>query len=482
MNPFREVAVVAALGALCTPALGAPSGHDRHIANIERGLRPAQALAGRRVPVSTIFGEMRRLHVPGVSVAVLDQGRIAWAKGYGVVTPGGAAVTPETLFQAASISKPVAAFGAMTLVQSGKLALEGNVNTYLRSWQLPPGPDGASVSLLQLLSHTGGLSVSGFPGYAPEVPVPTLLQVLDGTAPANTAPVRVSAAPGAAWRYSGGGYTVLQQLMADVAQQDFATAMQARVLQPLGMASSRFSQPADAAILARAALPHSSAGQPYPGGPSTYPELAAAGLWTTPSDLARFALGVQAAVAGHSTVLQGEHAARMLKPVLNGYALGFEVSGSGAATAFAHGGSNRGYQNYLYGFANGGRGAVVMTNGDAGDELARATMRAIAAEYGWPSYQTVMRKAIPIPEQMAQQMAGKYAIPGLGDFDITVKDGQPIFWIKAGQGEPLYRESGTQFFVLSQALALRFDALPGATGSIVAGAFDVRFARVTVAK
>lgn len=451
---------------------------DRHIANIEKGLRPAQALAGAPVQMSTLSDEMQRLHVPGMSVAVIRQGRLAWAKGYGVITPGGAAVTPDTLFQAASISKPVAAFGAMTLVQAGKIDLRADVNRQLRGWKLPPGQNGATVTPMQLLSHTAGTSVSGFPGYAPGSAVPTVLQVLDGIAPANTAPVRVQAPPGSAWQYSGGGYTVIQQLIEDTSRQPFATYMQARVLAPLGMNASRFAQPAGADILARAALPHDSSGKPYAGGPSTYPELAAAGMWTTPSDLARFAIGVQNAAAGRSRVLEQSTARTMLTPVKNGYALGFEISGQGAATAFAHGGSNRGYQNYLYAFVGGGDGAVIMTNGDAGDELARATLRAIASEYGWPSYKTIMRSAAPVDAAMLKQMTGKYAIPGLGDFDITADNGKPIFWLKAGQGEPLYRQDATRFFVLSQQLELTFDALPGDTGTIVSGPFDVKFQRV----
>jgi CubicO group peptidase (beta-lactamase class C family) len=460
---------------LSLPAIATGLDQDRHIANVERGLRPAQAIAGSPVPVSHISDEMRRLHVPGLSIAVIDDGRLAWAKGYGVVTPGGPRVTSDTLFQAASISKPVTAFGAMIMVQSGKLDLSRDVNSYLRSWTLPSA--GSTVTPGQLLSHTAGFNVSGFPGYAPGVPVPTVLQVLDGLTPANTAPVRIEAPPGSAWRYSGGGYTVLQQLMTELAGKPFDTYMQEQVLTPLGMSSSNFSQPASAQTLARAALPHDGSGRPHPGGPSTYPELAAAGMWTTPTDLARFTLGVQAALSGKSAVLDQERARNMLTAVRNGYALGFEVSGSGAAASFAHGGSNRGYQNYLYGFVDGRRGAVVMTNGDAGDQVARATMRAIAAEYHWPSYQTVMRTAKPIPAKMARAMAGTYAIPGLGTFDITVKAGKPVFWLKAGQGEALYRESDTRFFVLSQALELQFDALPGDTGRIVSGPFDVAFAR-----
>lgn len=478
MTRLQRFTALQVLAALSFQVAAATPDEVRHIANIEQGLRPAQALVGMPVPLSTLKNEMRRLHVPGLSIAVVDGGRLAWAKGYGVLGPSGAPVTPETLFQAASISKPVAAFGAMTLVQSATLDLQADVNTKLRSWQLPEGAGEAPVSLLQLLSHTGGLNVSGFPGYAPGQAVPTLLQILDGTGPAITAPIRIVSPPGTGWQYSGGGYTVLQQLITDVAGQDFNTVMQTRVLRPFGMTSSSFKQPANAALLAHAALPHDSSGKPYAGGPSTYPELAAAGMWTTPSDLARFLIGVQASAAGRSKVLGQANARTMLTPVSNDYALGFEIAGSGTATSFAHGGSNRGYQNYLFGYVDGGRGAVVMTNGDAGDEVARATMRAIAAEYGWPSYQTVLRAALPIDTKMAQQMIGKYAIPGLGDFDITLQDGQPMFWIKPGQGERLYRASETSFFVLSQKLELSFDTLPGDTGGIAAGPFDVRFKRV----
>ena len=477
MNQNLLFGICSLFGILYVPARAVSADQETHIANIERGLRPAQVLFGTAVPLARIEDEMRRLHVPGLSIAVIDNGQLAWAKGYGVVMSGGQAITPDTLFQAASISKSITAFAAMTLVKAGRLDLNADVNSYLRSWTLPTGEAGDKVTPLQLLSHTAGVNVSGFPGYAANAQVPTLVQVLDGKSPANTDAVRVEKKPGSIWQYSGGGYTVLQQLITDVTKEPFDAYVQAHVLDSLGMGSSQFRQPADAAILARAALPHDSQGRPYPGGPYTYPELAAAGMWTTPSDLARFILGVQAAIAGNSNVLDQVNARSMLTPVQNGYALGFEISGSGTTAAFAHGGSNSGYQNYLYGFETGGRGAVVMTNGDAGDEVAREAMRAIASEYGWPSYQTIVRKFSSISPKMARQMAGKYAIAGLGDFDITVRQGKPIFWIKAGQGEPLYRASDTRFFVLSQALELRFDRLPGRTGRIVAGPFDLRFVR-----
>ena len=165
----------------------------------------------------------------------------------------------------------------------------------------------------------------------------------------------------------------------------------------------------------------------------------------------------------------------MLTPVKNGYGLGVETGVAGTARSFAHGGSNVGYQNSLFAYSSQGDGAVVMTNGDGGADIAHALIRAIAAEYGWPTYRVVERSTMPMAADLAKRIAGKYAIAGLGDFEITEKDGVPIFWIKAGQGERLYASSPTSFFVLSQQLELNWDAVGASGGRLTAGSFDLRF-------
>lgn len=272
----------------------------QRIAAVERGLQPAVLLQGAPSVRLTLEDEMKRLGVPGASIAVIHAGEIEWAKGYGVVTPGGAAVTPTTLFQAGSISKPVAAFAALKMAENGTLALDRDVNAYGTRWKLSNRAGGGPVTLRQLLSHTAGTTVHGFPGYAQGDKVPTLVQVLDGTAPANTSRVYVSTAPGTRFRYSGGGYEVAQFLMVEQGKKDFARLLQDTVLTPLGMKDSTFAQPLPAALLARAALPHDGNGKPIAGGPHTYPEQAAAGLWTTPSDLATFAIEVKRSAVGQS--------------------------------------------------------------------------------------------------------------------------------------------------------------------------------------
>lgn len=449
------------------------------IARIERGLRQPVMLAGQPA-TRTLADEMRRLNVPGVSIAVIRGGKIAWAQGYGVTHADGPAVSAATLFQAASISKPVTAMATLRLAQEGKLDLDADVNTILTSWKLRPATSGgASTSLCQLLSHTGGTSVSGFPGYAAGKPVPTLLQVLDGAPPANTKPVRAEAAPGSAFRYSGGGYSIVQQALIDRARQSFGALLADSVLKPIGMKDSSFVQPLPAALLARAALPHDGSGKPYAGGPYTYPELAAAGLWTTPTDLARFAIDLQRSAGGGKGVLAPAMARTMLQPVKNRYGLGVELEGEHGAPSFAHGGSNMGYQNTLFAYAAtkanaGGDGVVVMTNGANGGPLAASIVLAIAAEYKWPGKQPRLRTAVALPLPDQERLAGRYIATGIGDFTIARRDGQLMVALRPDSYEPLYAASPTVFFVLSRDLELRMD---GDGGRLVVGSFDVPFTR-----
>ena len=204
------------------------------------------------------------------------------------------------MFQAGSISKPLAAMAALRLAQQGKLSLDADVNTLLTSWKLPAAPvaAGKAVTLRMLLTHTAGITVHGFPGYAQGAPVPTLVQVLNGEKPANTPAIRSEAVPGAGWNYSGGGFTIMQQTLIDVTKEPFAKLLQTTVLGPIGMKHSTYEQPLPQRFAEFAATPYHADSKPIEGGAHTYPELAAAGLWTTPSDLARYAIEVENSLQG----------------------------------------------------------------------------------------------------------------------------------------------------------------------------------------
>lgn len=325
---------------------------------------------------------MKRHKVPGVSVAVVQDGKIAWARGWGVKAADAKdPVDADTLFQAASISKPVAAFGALRLVDDQRLALDEDVNAGLRSWKLPESELTAAkkVTLRMLLSHTGGLGVHGFRGYMPGEDVPTLPQVLDGAKPANSPAVRVAAAPGTSFKYSGGGYCIVQLMMTDAAGKPFPEILRERVLEPLGMKRSTFEQPLPEARRAAAARGHLADGTRLPKGDwAIHPEMAAAGLWTTPSDLSRFAMAIQ---KRDKLLSEGMHK-ELLTPQAGGpTGLGLFLQEPGR---FRHNGSNAGFRCLLVGCRETGQAAVIMTNADSGGQVHQELIGAIAREYGWP--------------------------------------------------------------------------------------------------
>lgn len=331
---------------------------------------------------SLVASLMEKHKIPGVSIAVVQDGKIAWARGWGVKEAGGKdAVDADTLFQAASISKPVAAIGALRLVDDQRLALDEDVNDRLRTWKLPENDFTAAkkVTLRMLLSHTGGLSVHGFRGYAAGEEVPTLPQVLDGAAPANSAAVRVTAAPGSKFVYSGGGYCILQQLMMDATGKAFPEVLRDRVLDPLGMKRSTYEQPLPEARRPAAARGHLADGTRLKKGEwATHPEMAAAGLWTTPSDLARFAMAIQK----RDRILSDGLYREFFTPQAGGpTGLGMFLHEAGR---FRHGGANAGFRCLLVACRETGQAVVLMTNSDSGNRIQDEVVGAVAREYGWP--------------------------------------------------------------------------------------------------
>src|SRR5262249_52896144 len=158
---------------------------------------------------------MAHYHVPGLSIACIHNGTVEWTQAFGVVRVGGAPVTPDTLFQAGSISKSLTALAVLRLVEQGKLNLDTDVSQYLRSWKIPTNnfTKQKKVTLRELLSHTAGATIHGFHGYTAGQTVPTLVQVLNGEKPANSAPVTIDFVPGTNFRYAGGGYAIVQQIL-----------------------------------------------------------------------------------------------------------------------------------------------------------------------------------------------------------------------------------------------------------------------------
>jgi CubicO group peptidase (beta-lactamase class C family) len=356
----------------------------------------------------------------------------------------GRPATTGTLFQAASISKPVAATAALTLVEEGRLALDTDVNGYLTSWKVPESSFTAveSVTLRRLLRHAAGLTVHGFPGYARSAEIPDAVAVLEGRG--NTAPVVVDTTPGTLWRYSGGGYTVVQILLSDVTGQPFADLMRARVLEPAGMMSSTYEQPLPEARWAEAATAYRPDGQPVEEGWHVYPEQAAAGLWTTPTDLARWGLAILAAYDGkEGGVLEPGTARAMLTAGMGRYGLGPGIGEDGKW--FGHGGSNEGFRCQLVVFLDG-RGAAVMTNGDRGGELIPQILATLALQYDWPDFRPEERTVAEVDAALLDALVGSYRVERL-DLDATIerRDGR-LYIAFPGFTSEILPESDSVFF------------------------------------
>ncbi len=441
------------------------------IQRIENGLipNPGIVIKGQPPGKAGLAERMKLYRVPGLSIAVINNYEIEWEEGYGVRESGGMSpVTPETLFQAASISKPVAAATALYYVEKGILGLDEDVNLRLRSWKIPENAwtRKEKITLRRLLSHTAGLTVHGFPGYAEGKELPSLKQILDGVKPANTPPIKVDIEIGSRFRYSGGGYTVLQQLLIDVLGRPFPYIVRDAVLIKLDMSQSTYEQPLPQALAGRAASGHRPDGSVLPGKWHTYPEMAAAGLWTTPTDLARFAREILLAKDGKSDrVLSHVMVEMMLTPVKEGYGLGLIVKGSGQDLQFSHGGGNEGFRCYLIAYPKRGQGAVIMTNSDLGSDLYSEILRGLSAEYGWPDFKPVEKEVAVVPAAGLEALTGTYQFTPADRIKISPGNdclfADPVFMPPDGKGQCVFfPESALSFFSTQTDVTLTFIKSP----------------------
>jgi CubicO group peptidase (beta-lactamase class C family) len=373
-------------GAKAAAAAASATGPDERMQRIE-AVTVDVPMGNDKEPLRLSLPQLMELYkVPGMSIAVIEDFKIVFAKGYGTIGIGSSAsVGTHTLFQAGSISKPVAATGALYLVEHGKLALDEDVNQKLKTWKLPENEftKEQKVTLRRLMSHTGGLTVHGFPGYDVDEPRPTLVQIFNGEKPANTAPIRVDIVPGTQERYSGGGVTIEQQLMMDVTGKAFPEFMRETVLDKIGMTDSSYEQPLPTTRAAMTAVGTYMDGKPVHGKWHIYPEMAAAGLWTTPTDLAKFAIEIANSRKGRSNkVLSQKMTEEMLTPVMDGAGLGFFLEKE-TPGQFGHDGADEGFQAMLTMNWQTGNGLAIMADSDSGINAANYVVRRVVKEFGW---------------------------------------------------------------------------------------------------
>ena len=457
MTIRSKLLFASAIGCLCMSSFeqsvsspqGDSVGVQEHLEKVISCLPPPVIVKGDTASCTALMQRMTDLHVPGVSIAVIHNGSLEWARGFGVMREGGGRVTEYTLFQAGSISKPVAAMAALYQVQKGRLSLDADINSELISWKVPESPaaSGKPVTLRELLTHTAGLTVHGFPGYGTGDPVPTLIQVLNGDKPANTPPIRIESEPGSKWNYSGGGYVVMQQLLLDATKEPFPKLMHDTVLAPIGMTHSTYEQPLPGDLLATAAIPYEANGDPVRGGAHTYPEMTAAGLWTTSPDLARYCIEIERSLQGKANhVLSQKLTEEMLTPGKGDWGLGLEIGGASNDPYFSHGGVNAGFEDLFVAYEKHGDGAVVLTNAQGGTLLANDIMRSIANEYGWPDFRSAVRTEVKLSSEALKQYVGAYRMrPGVS-MTITLNGDQLESQLTGQESVPLFAEASDKFF------------------------------------
>ena len=464
------LALLGLLLPLATPA------QTRSAADYMAAIEGKQSVAGPNdLSTLTITELMTRFNVPGVSIAVIRDFQTHWAKGYGIADVAtGAPVDTGTMFQAASISKPVAAMGVLRAVQDGLFTLDTDINAILTSWKLDGGEftTDRPVTPRMLTSHTSGLGDGfGFPGYDPTDTVPTVVQFLQGSKLSNVGVLFMERPPMSLMEYSGGGVTLMQQALSDARKKPFADIMRDDVLRPLSMTRSTFEQPLPASFDRNAARAHSRDGKAMGAKWHVYPEQAAAGLWTTPSDLARFAIEVQRASLGQSNrVLSRALVNEMLSPVgVGDYAVGFAIQKIGQGWYFAHGGSNWGFRGTLLAHKVKGYGLVIMTNADQGGSVASELSRRIQRVYEWDSFAEpaprgyrppVERTEITVAESVLRSYVGEYQMSPQLSITITLEDGrlqaQPTGQSKA----TLFAEAQDKFFLRVTNAQITFTKAP----------------------
>lgn len=423
---------------------------NAEISKVEAGLIPAVRFQGE--PLWTVESRMKHYNVPGVSIAVIKDSKVIWTKTYGFAdveskTP----VNAQTLFQAASMSKPVSVYAALTEVEAGKINPDADVNTYLKSWKIPENKftKEKKVSLKNIVSHTAGLTVSGFPGYEPGKPVPSLVQVLNGQSPSNTPAVFVDKLPGTPFRYAGGGYCVMQQMLMDIEGKDFTTIMNEKVLIPLNMKNSTFSQPLPESQTKFAATAYNQEGIKVSGKSHIYPEQAPAGLWTTAEDLAKFVIDVQNTLSGKSsTIISQKTAEQFTTPFIDPFmGLGVFLENREGQIYFNHGGWNEGFSSRFIASKTSGDGIVVLTNTNKPD-FVEELVRSVAEVYHWPEFNPPVNKILPLNNEDFSYI-GRYGNDTYGFFKIYSEKGKlmamnnteaPMELLKAGKDTYAVRE------------------------------------------
>jgi CubicO group peptidase (beta-lactamase class C family) len=417
---------------------------NEQIARVEANLSGGMVIDGKPF---TLTERMKHFNVAGISVAVIDNYQIVWAKGYGFADKKeGRKVTTNTMFEPGSISKSLNAVGILQLAQQGKLDLYQDINKYLVNWKFPydTASHGKKITTAQLLTHTAGLGVHGFPGYHRDSAIASVTDILDGRAPSNTEAVRSVAEPSTGPRYSGGGILITQQMLTDLTKQRYEQYMYEHVLRPLGMTNSSYNQPPAVSQRKDLATGYKTNGNEVMGKYFVYPEKSAAGLWTTPTDLCKYMIEIQQAYQGRSSkVLNQEMVKLHVTPYKNDVAMGTYIQERNGEKYFVHSASNEGFTGYFLGGLTNGKGVALFVNSEDGYVLLEL-LNSIALVYNWEGFTKPEQiTTVPVHDTITSKYIGEYITDGIFSEVKKEKDGL-YYWID-GVSSKMHFTSSTDF-------------------------------------
>jgi len=440
----------------------------KRIKAVETGLLKAVVFKGEDPERMNLSERMQFYRVPGLSIAVIDRYEIEWVKGYGVARAGSEnPVSPQSLFQAASVSQSLTALAAIHLGEQEKIGLDSDVNTQLGSWKIPVSSvvKEKKVTPKFLLNHSAGLVPLKLAGYPPEKQLPSLLDILQGKKPSDSPGVYVYETPGTKVQYSELGYAVLQQLFLDIEKKPFYQIMSETVLVPLSMNQSTFELPLPAILRTSAVSGHSRQGDPVEEGWFHYPACAASGLWSTPSDLARFAIDIMKTALGQTHIVAYPESVRMmLTPQLENKGLGFDIEDNGDNLYFLQRGENEGFQCCLIAYPSQGQGAVIMVNSDNGAYLIEELLRSISDAYKWPHFIPEIKTYFRLDPSIYPQYVGTYEVNPDYILIVTYEDYYLLIQPTDQAPTRFYVESQTKFFSVDPYIEIRF--LKGDDGNV----------------
>lgn len=436
------------------------------IKTAENGLLKSIVFEGEKPKKMKLFERMAYYKVPGVSISVIDNFQIEWAKGYGVtIINDQDPVTITSIFQAASISQAVTAAGVLTLIARGEIGLDTNINDYLQSWTIPDNQftQKDKVTLRRLLSRSSGLIPLEYEGIESIENKPSLRQILSGEKTDNP-PVYVANTPGTELEYSEASFAILEKLIKDVSGQSFADFLTEVLFIPFKMERSSFADILPKQLFIDAVFGHNREGFPFKGKGYIYPVTAANGLWTTPSDLANFAIKLMSAALGHpQSVFDPRLARSMLSVQIGNQGLGFFIEDEGDNLHFYIRGKNKGFSSFLVGYPVKGQGVVIMTNSENGEYLIDEILRAVSTAYDWPHFLPEIKKYLRLDPSVYQLYEGLYEVNPEYQLNVSFEDYYLIIQPTGQKATRFFVENPTTFFSTDPYIRIRFVTDAGRT-------------------